>query len=596
VRSKSKKPQHTLAFSGTNPAAVRFCKIRIGEMRSTQIPQQGLILDQHASQLSPRHDLSQRRRARSSALRAALKWQKRTIAAWTLGIALPAAAALQFATPTFVASAEVLLPVAMAADEKTNSVSTPDAFLNGQVKLLTSDRTLRTVIDRLGLWQDTEIAGTAAGFSGAFGRRSIVAEGRDGYRSAQVAQLRDRLSVTALAPAPAIRVSYTSAEPYKAAAVANGLVQAYIESYKAEFQQEDRQAESDLAQRLTTLQERAAAAAQAASSEPAKQDSGQDDKRRQIEAILNVYRSLYETTLAQYSELARGAKPAASEPRIVSAATASPGDGTLRLGIMGLALATGGLIGLALAVRREAAHPVRSLNDISANLGMAALGAVSLVSGRKLFPKRMRATPLLLHDDKDHLRALLLRIRRGANRAGPVLLGVASALRGEGKSTVAFNLAVLAVEDGARVLLIDMDLHNSTLSKTLTEDGQSRLVDAIQGACDLQDAIVTTEHGFDFLGERTLDDGVRPVTVLVSHTMEALLARARTLYDIVICDLPPVLDHADMSAMADSLDFFVFIAEWGRTPAHALERALQCSPLVENRVLGALLNKMPSQC
>jgi hypothetical protein len=41
VRSKSKKPQHTLAFSGTNPGAVRFCKIRIAEMRSIQISQRG---------------------------------------------------------------------------------------------------------------------------------------------------------------------------------------------------------------------------------------------------------------------------------------------------------------------------------------------------------------------------------------------------------------------------------------------------------------------------------------------------------------------------------------------------------------------------
>ncbi len=529
---------------------------------------------------------------RPSPLRAALRWQKATIAAWTLGVVLPAVAALQFATPTFVASSEVLLPVAMAAaDEKTSSVSAPRAFINGQVKLLTSDRILQTVTDRLGLWNDPEIASPSAGFSPAWGRGTIVTDGRDGDRSARVAQLRDRLSVRALAPAPAIRVSYTSADPYKAAAVSNGLVQVYIETYNAEFRQQDQQAESSLAQRLTTLQERAAAAAQAAS-EPA----GQDGKRRQFEAILNVYRSLYETTLTQYSELVRGGKPAASEPRIVSAAIASRGDGVLRLGIMGMALAAGGLIGLASAVRREAARPVRSLDDIGANLGMPALGAVSLVSGRKLFPKRMRATPLLLHDDKDHLRALLLRIRRGANGSGPVLLGIASALRGEGKSTIAFNLAVLAVESGARVLLIDMDLHNSTLSKTLTEDGQSRLVDAVKGVCDLQDAIVATEHGFDFLGEHTLDDGVRPVTVLVSHTMQALLARARTLYDIVICDLPPVLDHADMGAMADALDYFVFIAEWGRTPAHALERALQCSPLVESRVLGTLLNKVPSPC
>ena len=40
--------------------------------------------------------------------------------------------------------------------------------------------------------------------------------------------------------------------------------------------------------------------------------------------------------------------------------------------------------------------------------------------------------------------------------------------------------------------------------------------------------------------------------------------------------------------MADALDFFLFVVEWGRTPAPALEEAL---PLIESRLLGAVLNK-----
>jgi succinoglycan biosynthesis transport protein ExoP len=190
---------------------------------------------------------------------------------------------------------------------------------------------------------------------------------------------------------------------------------------------------------------------------------------------------------------------------------------------------------------------------------------------------------------------LLLRLRRDANGGGALVLGIASSLEGEGKSTMAFNLAVLAAEDGERVLLVDMDLHNCALTNVLTEDGKDYLLDAINGRCELEAAIARTEHGFDVLGQRALDDGVRPISVLASRNMDSLLVRARSLYDIVICDVPPVLDHADISAMADSLDRFVFVAEWGRTPAPALERALQHSPLIESRLLGALLNKVPSR-
>jgi Mrp family chromosome partitioning ATPase len=527
-----------------------------------------------------------------SALHAALKWRRPTVLAWMLGIALPVAIALYVTAPTFVASAEVLLPVTLTsptADVKTSTFPVPETFIDGQVKLLTSDRIVQTTMERLGLWNDAEIAEVALPFGVVLARSVVAPDTRETYRAARIAQFRNRFTVTSLAPAPAIRVSYTSKDPYKAAAAANGLVRTYIETYKAEFGPETGQAESTLAQRLTTLQEHAAAAAQAVV-EPAEQES----RRRQLEATVNVYRALYETTLAQYSEAVRAVKPAASEPRVVSAAIALRADGIFRLAIMGLALGAGGLIGVASAVRREAKdRPVRSLNDISASATMPALATVSLVPGRKLLPSRMRAPPLLLHDDQDHLRALLLRLRRGVNVRAPFVLGVTSASRGEGKTTVAFNLGVLAAEGGARVLLADLDLHTCALSKALIDDGQSKLLEAIRGKCDLEEAAAATEHGFDVLGERALDDGVRPVALLASQPMDGLLARAREQYDIVICDLPPVLDHADISAMADAPDFFLFVVEWGRTPAPALERALQCLPLIESRLLGAVLNKAP---
>jgi Mrp family chromosome partitioning ATPase len=515
-----------------------------------------------------------------------------------LGVALPVATALYVTAPTFVAAAEVLLPITLtspAADAKTTTFPAPETFIDGQVKLLTSDRIVQTAMERLGLWNDAEIAETTTPLGVVLARSGVAPDTRETYRAVRIAQFRNRFTVTSLAPAPAIKVSYTSTDPYKAAAAANGLVQAYIETYRAEFGPETRQAESDLAQRLTALQEHAAAAAQALL-EPAGQESRPDGRRQQLEATVNVYRALYETTLAQYSEAVRGVKPAASEPRVVSAAIASRADGIFRLAIMGLALGAGGLIGVASAVRREAKdRPVRSLNDISASAAVPPLATVSLVPGRKLFPNRTHAPPLLLHDDQDHLRALLLRLSRGMNGRAPFVLGVTSASRGEGKTTIAFNLGVLAAEGGARVLLADLDLHTSALSKALIDDGQSKLIEAIRGSCDLQDAVAATEHGFDVLGERGLDDGVRPIAVLASQTMDVMLACARKQYDIVICDLPPVLDHADISAMADRPDFFLFVVEWGRTSGPALERALQCSPLIESRLLGTVLNKAPSR-
>lgn len=542
-------------------------------------------------QHEPRHQLP--RRTTPSAWRSALRWRRTTIIWWASVVALPAAVSLYFfSPPTFVASAEVLLSQATASaiDPKMSAVLPPVSFVDGQIKLLESDRVLQRVIDRLGLWHDPEVSEGTLPLGGVLARGSVVPQGREAHRNAQIAAFRERLKVASLAPAPAMRVSYMSADPYKAAAVATAVAEAYVEMTTAELRQEAQQAETHLAQRLTRLQERAATA-QTSAVLPT-QGSEPNSGRQHMEAALSAH--LYGSTLAQYAEAVRGSKQASSEPRIVSAAASSRDDSTFRLGILALALSLGGLIGLGSAIRREAINrPVRSMSDLSAILGAPSLGCVSFVPGRRLFPKRTRARPLLLHDDHDNLRALLLRLRRDANGGGALVLGIASALEGEGKSTIAFNLAALAAEDGERVLLVDMDLHNCTLTNVLAEDGKDSLIEAINERRDLPDAVTHTEHGFDVLGERSLDDGVRPVSVLASQKMDALLSRARSLYDIVICDIPPVLDHADISAMADMLDRFVFVAEWGRTPAPALEQALERSPLVESRLLGTLLNKVP---
>jgi len=520
-----------------------------------------------------------------------------------LAVTLSVAASLYLFLPSgFAASAEVLLPMAAAPTTTDPNIRAPlatDTFIDGQIKLLESDRVLQKVIDRFRLWQDPELAERSSPLGRLLASNDpvssgVLSEGRDRDRSARIAAFRQRLDVASLMPTPAIRVSYRSADSYRAAAVATAVAEAYIETVAAEARKDEQQAESDLAQRLARLHARVAAAPAGIeqSAQLPTQLNDPNSRRRQVEAAISA--SMYGSALAQYADVARASKPTSSEPRIVREAVPSRGNSTSWLGVLAFALGVGSLIGLGSAIRREAiSRPVRSASDLNASLGVPTLGRVPLVLGRKLLPKRTRARPLLLHDDQDHLRALLLRLRRDANGSGALVLGVASAVPGEGKSTIAFNLAVLAAENGERVLLADMDLHNCTLTSALTEGDEGRLVDAIDGRYELPDAITRTEQRFDVLGQRSLDDDVRPVSLLASQRMDALLAHARSLYDIVICDLPSLLDHADVSAISDSLDRFVLVAEWGRTPVSALEQASQQLSVMESRLVGAVLNKVP---
>jgi succinoglycan biosynthesis transport protein ExoP len=59
----------------------------------------------------------------------------------------------------------------------------------------------------------------------------------------------------------------------------------------------------------------------------------------------------------------------------------------------------------------------------------------------------------------------------------------------------------------------------------------------------------------------------------------------------VILDLPPIIPFADVRAMTQAVDSFVFVVEWGATAREAVLSALRAAPGVREKLLGCLLNK-----
>ncbi len=86
---------------------------------------------------------------------------------------------------------------------------------------------------------------------------------------------------------------------------------------------------------------------------------------------------------------------------------------------------------------------------------------------------------------------------------------------------------------------------------------------------------------------------MHPASVLGSTEMATFLADARSQYDVIICDLPDISNHADPIVLASSLDVVVLVAEWG-TSATTLARAARQSQAISARVHGILVNKAPS--
>jgi capsular exopolysaccharide synthesis family protein len=185
-------------------------------------------------------------------------------------------------------------------------------------------------------------------------------------------------------------------------------------------------------------------------------------------------------------------------------------------------------------------------------------------------------------------------MRRGARPAPTGSVMIASAAPGEGKSSLAANLAVTAARAGARVVLVEADLRNPAIAGLFGLDAQSGLSDLLIDAGDTTDYLV--ESGVDNLV--LLPAGSippNPAELLASGQAHALWAELRSMADLVIVDTPPLLRVADGLEVAAHVDAVVVVARYGVTRTHELESvARRLGQIGGERSVGVVVNAEPS--
>ncbi len=176
----------------------------------------------------------------------------------------------------------------------------------------------------------------------------------------------------------------------------------------------------------------------------------------------------------------------------------------------------------------------------------------------------------------------------------PRCLVVTSALPLEGKTTTAINLAVVLAQLGKSVLLVDADLHQSTLHETFHVSNAVGLVTVLTGDSDLTRAIQQTE----IPSLSVLPAGPsspNPSGLLSSDSMRRFLDDAVSRYDFVIVDTPPVLAVADPVVLGNLTGGVILCVHGGKTPRAAVIRARDELRRSNVRILGVLLNALKDE-
>lgn len=173
----------------------------------------------------------------------------------------------------------------------------------------------------------------------------------------------------------------------------------------------------------------------------------------------------------------------------------------------------------------------------------------------------------------------------------PRAIVVTSPKQGDGKSTVAANLAAAIALSGQRVTLVDCDLRRPNVSRSLGLDDTVGLTDVLAGRVQLVDAV--QEHP-EITGLSVLTSGSRPPNpseILGSQAMRGIVADLSRV-GMVVMDAPPLLPVTDAAVVAHSADGALITVSAGRTLDTELTSAIEHLHAVHARPLGVILNRV----
>lgn len=170
------------------------------------------------------------------------------------------------------------------------------------------------------------------------------------------------------------------------------------------------------------------------------------------------------------------------------------------------------------------------------------------------------------------------------------VLGVTSALPGEGKSTVSANLAAAFALLGQRTVLVDCDMRKPNVHRQFGRSNRCGVSSLLRDRIPVDQAL--QEGGVPNLQIIAAGPATGTPTELLQRYLPALIDELRGRFDRVIVDCTPALGFADALAVANSLDALLIVVKAGDTSRQLLGACLRYFRDVRATLLGVVLNRV----
>lgn len=268
----------------------------------------------------------------------------------------------------------------------------------------------------------------------------------------------------------------------------------------------------------------------------------------------------------------------------------------------------GGLIGLMSAgaflcvplVLHAFDQRIKGATDVERELEQSLLGGVPRLTGIRPTDRPHVVWTNSAPAKVEPFMAIIAQIELTSSQDGAKSFVVTSSAAGEGKSTIASNLAAAFAQLGRRTLLVDGDLRRPCQHQLHRIEGDRGLLRWAEAGFPRHDlfgvdsplGIVEVPGGFDLLATGGIVP--QPAQLLVSAHVDHLLAELAAHYDIMLVDTPPAGLFPDALVLAQSCGETLLVARESKAPVVQIRRVIADIDKTTAPVLGVILNDFSS--
>ena len=261
-------------------------------------------------------------------------------------------------------------------------------------------------------------------------------------------------------------------------------------------------------------------------------------------------------------------------------------------------LIVGFLIGAALLLLYTlSTRTIRSEEELRSILNVSCLGVLPTYKKKRRNSSSYSEINILYDNNSngDYIEALrLTRTRLERQLTDRKVIMVTSSIPGEGKSSVAANLAVSLSRKGKRVILIDCDLRSPSQAKIFRLKAKyPGLAAVLQGRASLSEAIIGIKDHDEATGLSLMpgsETSSKSIEILASDAMGRLLEELKDKADVIILDTPPSAMLVDATILVRHVDGVIYVVMSDFARRSYILRGMEELSMAGADVIGCVLN------